>query len=112
MSLEENNVRALLALLSLLRIRGIPSILLKLPQYLRLSWRLMWDVRAPVWPKIWVILAVFYGLSPIDLIPDLLVPLIGYGEDLVLIILSLRNLIQNSPTELVTELAQDISQKK
>jgi uncharacterized membrane protein YkvA (DUF1232 family) len=105
-------MRALFALFNLLRIKGIRSIILKLPQYLRLSWRLMWDARTPMGPKVWVMLAIVYTLSPLDLIPDFLLPIVGYGEDLILVILSLRNLIQNSPPELVKEHAQEIAQKK
>jgi uncharacterized membrane protein YkvA (DUF1232 family) len=104
-------MRALFALLNLLRIKGIASIILKLPQYMRLSWRLMWDHRTPIWPRIWVILAILYGISPFDFIPDFILPIVGYGEDLVLVILSLRNLIKSSPPELVTEHANEIIKK-
>jgi uncharacterized membrane protein YkvA (DUF1232 family) len=105
-------VRALFALFNLLRIRGIASIILKLPQYLRLSWRLMWDTRTPAHLKLWVLLATIYAISPLDFIPDFFLPLVGYGEDLVLVILSLRHLIQNSPPDLVTEHAKEMTQKK
>jgi len=105
-------VRALFALFNLLRIRGIASIILKLPQYLRLSWRLLWDQRTPAHLKLWVLLATLYALSPLDFIPDFFLPIVGYGEDLVLVILSLRNLIQNSPPDLVTEHAKDMTKKE
>lgn len=104
-------MRALWALFNLLRIRGIASIILRLPQYLRLSWRLMWDHRTPNNLKVWVMLALAYAISPLDFIPDLLLPIVGWGEDVALVILSLRNLIQKSPPDLVTEHAKAIAQK-
>jgi len=105
-------VRILFALFNLLRMRGVASIFLKLPQYLRLSWRLMWDHRTPAKLKMWVLLATIYAISPLDFIPDLILPIIGYGEDLILVILALRNLIQNSPPDLVTEHAKEMTQKR
>lgn len=105
-------MRALLALFNLLRMRGVASILLRLPQYLKLAWRLLWDQRTPTGPKVWVMLAVAYALSPLDFIPDLLLPIVGYGEDIALVILSLRNLIHSSPPELVKEHAKNIAEKK
>lgn len=105
-------MRFLLTLFNLLRIRGIASIIFRLPQYLRLSWRLMWDHRTPGKLKLWVLLAIGYTLSPLDFIPDLLLPFIGYGEDIVLVVLSLKNLIQHSPPDLVTEHAKEMTEKK
>jgi uncharacterized membrane protein YkvA (DUF1232 family) len=91
--------------------RGVFSILARLPQYLRLSWRLLWDSRVPFVPRIIVILAALYGLSPFDLIPEAFLPHIGLGEDLVIMILALRNLIAQSPSDIVKEHAQSISKK-
>lgn len=92
--------------------RGLFSIITRLPHYLRLAWRLLWDPRIPGLPKLFVILAVIYGLSPIDLIPEALLPPLGFGEDLVLLFLSIRNLIVHSPPEIVQQHAKDIAQKK
>jgi uncharacterized membrane protein YkvA (DUF1232 family) len=104
-------VRALLVLLRILRMRGVFSMLARLPQYLRLSWRLLWDSRVPYVPRIIVILAVLYGLSPFDIISEAFLPHIGFGEDLVLMILALRNLIAKSPPDIVKEHANEISKK-
>lgn len=104
-------MRALLALFRILKMRGVFSILTRLPQYLRLSWRLLWDTRVPFIPKIIVILAALYGLSPFDLIPEAFLPHIGLGEDLLFMILALRNLVAKSPPDIVKEHAHNISQK-
>lgn len=104
-------MNGLFTLLRLLRTRGIFSILARLPQYLKLSWRLMWDSRTPWYLKIPVLIAVLYGLSPFDLIPEAILPHIGWIEDIALLLFSLRNLIQRSPPQLVTEHAREIAQK-
>lgn len=71
----------------------------------------MWDSRTPWYLKIPVLVAVLYGLSPFDLIPEAILPAIGWIEDAAFLIFSLRNLIQYSPPEIVTEHAQQIAQK-
>ncbi len=104
-------MRGLFALLRLIRIRGIFSIITRLPQYLRLAWRLFWDARVPLLPKVIAILAVLYGLSPFDLIPEILLPHLGFGEDIAINILAIRNLIAASPPEVVREHARNIAEK-
>ena len=105
-------MRGILYILQLLRIRGVASILSRLPQYIRLSYRLLADGRVPFKLKLYVILAILYGFLPFDLIPEALIPPIGIWDDIILIILTARNLIVNSPTEIVTEHAREISQGK
>ena len=104
-------MRGLLALLRILRMRGVFSIFARLPQYLRLAWRLLWDSRVPLLPRVLVIAAALYGLSPFDFIPEAFLPHFGLGEDLVLNILAIRNLIVTSPPDIVQEHARNISKK-
>jgi uncharacterized membrane protein YkvA (DUF1232 family) len=49
-------------------------------------------------PRIAVILAVAYVLSPVDLVPDLVFPVVGYLDDLVLLWMSVRWLFKQRPT--------------
>lgn len=104
-------MRGLLALFRILRMRGVFSIISRLPQYLRLAWRLLWDARVPLFPRILVILAALYGLSPFDFIPEAFLPHFGLGEDIVLNILAIRNLIATSPPDVVQEHARNLSKK-
>ena len=71
----------------------------------------MWDARVPWFPKLPVLIALAYGLSPIDLIPEAILPHIGWVEDAIFLLLSIRNLIQISPPQIVTEHAREIAQK-
>ena len=90
---------------------GFFSILLHLPRYLRLTWRLMKDSQVPLLPKILVVGAVIYVLSPYDLIPEGLIPEFGLGDDLGVLILSIWYLIRCSPPDVVTRHAREIAQE-
>ncbi len=81
--------------------RGIASILRRLPQYLRLSWRLLWDPAAPLLSKLLLICAILYGFLPFDLIPEGILPHIGFSDDLLLIVLAVRHLIKSTPEDVV-----------
>ena len=59
------------------------------PKFVNLYWRLLHDRRVGVHLKFILFVAVAYVISPIDLIPDWIVPILGGVDDLVLFILSL-----------------------
>lgn len=92
--------------------RGIFSILFRLPQYIRLSWRLMKDPRVPWYSKLLVYLIILYGISPVDLLPEALFPHLGYGDDILLFLLALQRLIRSSPPDVVTGHAGNIAEEK
>jgi uncharacterized membrane protein YkvA (DUF1232 family) len=56
---------------------------------------LLRDPRVGKLPRIAVLLAVGYLLWPIDLIPDWLVPVVGWFDDLTLLWLALRWLVKS-----------------
>ncbi|HWH94284.1 MAG TPA: DUF1232 domain-containing protein [Baekduia sp.] len=64
-----------------------------LPDLMRLVRRLAADRTLPrrVRVRLWLLLA--YLLSPIDLVPDF-VPLIGYADDAILVVLALRSVVR------------------
>lgn len=74
-----------------------------LPRYIRLYVRLMRDFRVPLWPKLIVVGALCYLISPIDLIPDLLVPILGQLDDVLVLWLAFTALVRLSPPEVVAE---------
>ena len=64
--------------------------------------RLWFAVRhpaAPGWLKVGTALVVLYVVSPIDLIPDVL-PFIGVVDDLVIVPLAIRWLLNRLPPEI------------
>jgi uncharacterized membrane protein YkvA (DUF1232 family) len=70
---------------------------------LRLGLRLFFDSRVPIWLKLIPSLAILYILSPLDLIPDFTLPVIGYVDDTVIFFLSLYLFIRLAPKLLVEE---------
>jgi uncharacterized membrane protein YkvA (DUF1232 family) len=58
---------------------------------------LLSDPRTPKLPRIAVVLGVLYLLSPVDLVPDFLVPVVGYLDDITLLWLALRWMIRAAP---------------
>ena len=48
--------------------------------------------RSLVMPFVFLVLAIFYDLSPIDIIPD--IPVVGYFDDLMITAIATLNLLQ------------------
>lgn len=69
---------------------------------LRLVWRLMQDPRVPGLPKLIIPAAVLYALSPIDLVPDMILGL-GQVDDIALLFLSISFFIEMCPPDIVAE---------
>ena len=75
--------------------------------------RLWFAVRhpaAPTWLKAGCGLVVLYLVSPIDLIPDA-IPLLGVLDDIVLVPLAMRFLLQRLPAALATEVERRYGQR-
>lgn len=69
----------------------------------RLAWRLLRDSRVPGWVKLIPFAGLIYFLSPIDLIPDLMLPGLGEVDDVVVILLALKMFVDLSPPGIVRE---------
>lgn len=65
-------------------------------------WRALRHPAAPGWLKLGTALIVLYLLSPADLIPDVL-PLVGVVDDLVLVPLAIRWLLQRLPPDVARD---------
>jgi uncharacterized membrane protein YkvA (DUF1232 family) len=74
-----------------------------LPRMARLYVRLMGDPRVSVGPKLIVVAALAYLISPLDLVPDLLVPVLGQLDDIAILGLAFAALMRLSPPEVVAE---------
>ncbi|HEX2907630.1 MAG TPA: DUF1232 domain-containing protein [Phototrophicaceae bacterium] len=68
----------------------------------RLTWRLLRDARVPLWAKIIPFVGLAYVLSPLDLIPDVLIGL-GQLDDLGIILGGMRLFEAVVPEYLVAE---------
>jgi uncharacterized membrane protein YkvA (DUF1232 family) len=69
---------------------------------IRLTWRLFWDDRVPIWAKSVIPLSLAYLISPIDLIPDALLGL-GQLDDLGVILLGMALFLKLCPPDVVAE---------
>ena len=74
----------------------------------RLAWRLLRDGRVPAWVKLIPFAGLVYFLSPIDLIPDLMLPGLGEVDDVVVLLLALKTFVDLSPSGVVREHLEDL----
>ena len=79
----------------------LARIIFHIPNFIKLSLRLLRDRKVPFYLKLLVYGAIAYVLSPYDLIPDFLVPFLGFFEDIIIGILCLIGLVKGSPPEVV-----------
>ncbi len=79
------------------------SLLAEIVRNVRLAWRLLWDPRVPLATKL-VLPGIMglYILSPIDALPDLLVPL-GQLDDIAVLLLGMSLFINLCPPDVVAE---------
>jgi uncharacterized membrane protein YkvA (DUF1232 family) len=82
---------------------NILNILYHIPNFIKLLYRLFKDPRVSFFPKLILVGAIIYFISPYDLLPDYLIPFLGFVEDLVIMFLVLRVFIKYSPEEVVWE---------
>jgi uncharacterized membrane protein YkvA (DUF1232 family) len=83
-------------------------VLLHLPNFARLYWRLFRDPRVSILPKALLVLTVLYVISPLDVIPDF-VPVIGEMDDLVVVLSGLWLFVRLCPPGVVRETVHDIA---
>lgn len=74
-----------------------------LPKFIKLYVRLFKDRRVPLYLKVIVVLAFVYLISPIDLIPDFFVPVLGQVDDLFVLTLGLKWFLKKCPREVLME---------
>ena len=82
--------------------------LVHLPNFARLYWRLFRDRRVPILPKALLVLTLVYVVSPLDLVPDF-VPVIGEMDDVVVVLAGLWLFVRLCPPEVVRETVHDIA---
>ena len=88
------------------------NVIRHLPNFLSLLWRLFKDPRVPLSPKLMLVAAMVYIVSPVDLIPDFLIPVFGFTEDIIILMLVLKYFVKVSPQEVVWEHVKQIEQEE
>ncbi len=85
-------------------------ILAHLPNFFRLYWRLFRDPRVGIPAKVVLIAGVLYLISPIDLMPDIGLPVLGLVDDILILTVALRVFIWLAPRQVVEEQVRLIDQ--
>jgi uncharacterized membrane protein YkvA (DUF1232 family) len=80
--------------------RTVMGYISDLPRFLRLLWGLVTDSRVAMLDKVLVAGAIAYIVMPLDLIPDY-IPFLGEVDDVFLLVLALRRLLQNAGRSVV-----------
>lgn len=80
---------------------GLRDVLLFLPDLTVLLIRLLRDRRVPIGPKAIAVLGVGYALSPIDLLPSVLLGPIGLVDDLVVVTAALSKILNHVHPDVV-----------
>ena len=80
---------------------SLRDLLLLLPDMTVLLFRLARDSRVPIGSKVLAGLAVAYVVSPIDLMPELLLGPIGLLDDLLIVGLALSRLLESVHPDIV-----------
>ena len=80
----------------------VKEIIFTIPKLLKLLWRLETDPRVPTKAKLALPTVIAYVISPIDLVPDF-IPFAGQVDDIYLIIIVLRWIMQEAGEEVVYE---------
>lgn len=69
----------------------------------RIFWKIFRDPRTPRWAKVlFAMLALIYGISPIDLVPDF-IPFAGWIDDLIVMPLLLSLIARFAPKKVREE---------
>ena len=82
--------------------------LLHLPDFARLYWRLFRDRRVSLLPKALLVLTLVYVASPLDIVPDF-IPGIGEMDDVVVILSGLWLFVRLCPPAVVRETVHGIA---
>ncbi|MFQ5753645.1 MAG: YkvA family protein [bacterium] len=88
--------------------RGFVQVVMYLPQFVKLYGRLIKDPRVPILLRLVLFLAFVYIISPIDLFPDFLIPILGHLDDLFILLLALKFFLKKCPRDVLLEHVRQI----
>ena len=78
-------------------------LVMHIPNFIKLTLRLLRDRQVPLYLKIIGYGAFAYVLSPYDLLPAFLIPFFGIIEDIVIFIICMTLLVNLSPPKIVAK---------
>ena len=84
--------------------------LIHAPNFIRLFWRLFRDKRVSFLPRTVIALGLAYFAIPLDLVPEFPLVVVGYIDDIIVMVLALKAFIRLCPRNVVEEHVQLIDQ--
>jgi uncharacterized membrane protein YkvA (DUF1232 family) len=81
----------------------LPAIVRDIPNFIRLIGGIAIDKRVSAADKGIVVAAVAYFFSPVDLIPEAILPVIGSVEDVYFLMLALARLVHNTDSDVLLD---------
>ncbi len=78
----------------------LKNVITLIPNFLKLLARLFKDGRVPAAEKAFLLGAIVYVISPIDLLPDV-IPFLGQVDDLYLVSLTILRLLNRTPADVI-----------
>jgi uncharacterized membrane protein YkvA (DUF1232 family) len=88
--------------------RGFFQLLVHLPRFLKLFFRLVSDPRVTLAPKLVILGVLAYLVLPTDLVPDF-IPGLGQADDVIVLLAGLKLFLRLCPPEVVQEHVKAIS---
>ena len=79
------------------------KILLAAPDFIVLLWRLIKDERVPVEKKVFLVSVIAYWIIPVDLLPEAILGVIGYADDIFITLYVLNDLINNVGEDVIRD---------
>ncbi|HEX8395427.1 MAG TPA: DUF1232 domain-containing protein [Longimicrobium sp.] len=83
--------------------QSLPTLVRDIPNFIRLAGGLALDRRVNAADKAIVAASIAYFFSPVDLIPEAILPVIGSVEDVYLLMLALARLVHNTDTDVLLD---------
>ena len=87
------------------------NVVLHLPNFIRLYWRLLRDARVSIWPKAMLLGALAYVVMPFDFVPDV-IPFVGEVDDVIILLAAARWFLDWCPPVVVREHAAAIDGRR
>lgn len=83
--------------------QSLPALVRDIPNFIRMAGGLALDRRVNAADKAIVLASIAYFFSPVDLIPEAILPVIGSVEDVYLLMLALARLVHNTDTDVLLD---------
>lgn len=83
-----------------------------IPQFAKLYWMIFKDKRTPIYLKLLLVFALIYFVSPMDIIPEIILPGFGLIDDALLLVIAFKYFIKLAPGKVVEEYVKQVGRNK